>query len=159
MAKYSTTGKSEVAWVTTVSDYTAITAAEANAGVLGNTVLRAVPAVPRSFNQVDTATIDDKFEKRQVGTRGGDVAEFEILRDDSSEAFLDALAEDAVGFLVIARKGLATKGTFAVADEVDVFPATVGVNEDGSPGRNDADSMKVRLAITDTPERGYAIAS
>jgi len=159
MGKYSTPGKSEVAFATTASDYTAITAAEANAGTDLTSSLRNMPSLPRSHNQIDVATLDTKFEKRQVGTRGGDTGTIEILRDDSSETAYDALPEDATGYLIVARKGLATTGTFAISDEVDVFPITIGSVADGEPGRNDPDHAIISFEITDTPARGQTIAS
>ena len=85
MAKYAPPAKTEVFWVVTVSDYTSITAAEINAGTDLSTFVRNMPDLPRTANLVDVSTIDSKFEKRQVGTRGGDVASLEILRDDSAD--------------------------------------------------------------------------
>jgi len=157
MAKYSPPGKSEVAWVTTVSDYTSITAAEANAGTDLTTFIRTLPDIPRTGNTVDVATLDSKFEKRQVGTRGGDVLSLEILRDDATDTAYTTLVEDAAGYLVVARQGLATAGTYATSDIVDVFPATVLSKADGSPGRNDPDFAVVQMVITSDPDRNQTI--
>ena len=157
MAKYAPPNKTEVFWVVTVSDYTSITAAEINAGTDLSTFVRNMPDLPRTANLVDVATIDSKFEKRQVGTRGGDVASLEILRDDSADTAYTTLTEDSTGYLVLGRKGWATGGTAATSDIVDVFPVTIASVADGTPGRNEPDFAVVEMAITDDPDRNQTI--
>ena len=157
MAKYAPPAKTEVFWVVTVSDYTAITAAEINAGTDLSTFVRNMPDLPRTANLVDVSTIDSKFEKRQVGTRGGDVASLEILRDDSADTAYTTLTEDTAGYLVLGRKGWATAGTAATNDEVDVFPMTIASVADGTPGRNEPDFAVGEMAITDDPSRGQTV--
>lgn len=159
MARYATPGKSEAWWVPTIADPTAPTTAELNAGtdLTGDT--RVLPSVPRGLNTVDVADLSSKYEKRQVGTRGGDILEWEVFRDDATETGYDTLQEDTAGFMVLARQGLASPGTFGVGDVVDVYPATIGAAEDASPGRNDPDMTTVRLVATDDPNRKYALAT
>lgn len=159
MARYATPGKSEAWWVVTIADYNAPTAAELNAGVDLTGFSRVLPSVPRGLNTVDIADLSSKYEKRQVGTRGGDILTWEVFRDDATDTGVDTLTEDTAGFMVLARKGLATTGTFAIGDEVDVYPSTVGAAEDASPGRNDPDMSTVRLVATDDPNRGFALAA
>ncbi len=159
MAKYAPPGISEVHWVTTMSDPDTPTTSELNAGQDLTAFLRGMPNIPRALNLVDVATLDSKYEKRQVGTRGGDQIDVEFLRDDTADTAYTTLTEDTAGFLVLARKGLDTAGTFAVADEVDVYPATVGSVEDGQPGRNDPDFAVAHLVATADPNRGYALAT
>lgn len=157
MAKYAPPGVSEVAFTATASDYTAITVAECNAATDLTSYIRTLPDIPRTANLVDVATLDSKFEKRQVGTRGGDVISLEILRDNATDTAYTTLAEDTAGYLIVARKGLATAGTFATSDQVDVFPVTVASVADGAPGRNDPDFSVVELAVTSDPERNQTL--
>ena len=159
MAKYAPPGVSEVWWVTTISSPAAPTATELNAGVDLTSFVRTLPDVPRTGNTIDVATLDSKFEKRQVGTRGGDVATIEILRDDASDTAYTTLAEDTAGYLCLSRKGLATAGTWAIADVVDVFAATVLTLADGNPGRNDPDFAVVEFVLTADPTRNFSVAS
>ena len=155
MAKYAPPAKTEVFWVITVSDYSAITSTEINAGTDLSTFVRNMPDLPRTANLVDVSTIDSKFEKRQVGTRGGDVASLEILRDDATDTAYTTLTEDTAGYLVLGRKGWTTAGTCTTGDEVDVFPVTIASVADGTPGRNEPDFAVVEMAVTDDPNRGY----
>ena len=159
MGKYSTPGKSEVHWVTTIGDPAAPTAAELNAGTTLTNDTPSMPTLPRNASTVDVAVLASKYEARQVGTRGGDLLSLRLLRDDGTETALAAVPEDATGFLVIARKGLATPGTFAIGDEVDVYPSDVASNADGTPGRNEADFIEVQLVATADPTRQFSIAA
>lgn len=159
MAKYSHPGVAEVWWVTTIAVPTAPTSAELNAGVDGSGDTTTTPTLPRAAGIVDVATIDNKYEKRQVGTRGGDLLSWNVLRDNATETFFDAVVEDTAGFLCVSRKGNATQGTWAVADEVDVYPSTIAAVEDGVPGRNEADFAVIQAVATDDPTRGFAIAA
>lgn len=157
MAKYAPPAKTEIFWTLTASSYTAMTAAEVNAGTDLSTFVRNMPDIPRTANLVDVATIDSKFEKRQVGTRGGDTLTLEILRDDSADTAYTTLTEDTAGYLILGRKGWTTAGTATTGDEIDVFPATIASSADGTPGRNEPDFAVVNMAITDDPSRGQTI--
>ena len=159
MGRYATPGKSEAHWVITIADPAAPTATELNAGVDLTGFTRALPSVPRALNTVDIANLSSKYEARQVGTRGGDVLGWTVFRDDTTDTAVETLTEDTAGFMVLARKGLAAPGTFAIADKVDVYPATVGSQADTSPGRNDADMQDVSLVATADPTRDFAIAA
>ena len=159
MAKYGPAGVSEVWWVTTIALPAAPTAIELNAGVDLTSFVRTLPDVPRSGNTIDVAVLSSKFEARQVGTRGGDVATIEVLRDNATDTAYTTLAEDTAGYLVLARKGLATASTFAIADVVDVFSATVLTLADGNPGRNDPDFAVVEFVLTADPTRAFSVAA
>lgn len=154
-AKYAPPGFTKISWVTTLT-ITAPTAAQLNAGTRLETFVKTMPNLPRSANLVDVATLDSKYEKRQVGTRGGEVVTAEFLRDGTTDTAYTTLAEDTVGFFVVARKGIA--GTvYAAADKVDIFPATIASLVDGTPGRNDADFFVSEMVVTDTPNRNVSV--
>ena len=159
MGKYSHPGVAEVWWVTTIADPAAPTATELNAGEDGSDDVTTTPTLPRAPGIVDVAVLSSKYEARQVGTRGGDILTFNVLRDDVAETFYDAVTEDTAGFLCISRKGNATQGTWAIADEVDVYPATIASVEDGVPGRNEADFAVISAVATVDPTRGFPIAA
>ncbi len=159
MGRYATPGKSEAHWVVTIADPLAPTATELNAGVDLTGFTRALPSVPRALNTVDIANLSSKYEARQVGTRGGDVLGWTVFRDDVADTGAETLTEDTAGFMVLARKGLALAGTFAIADKVDVYPATIGSQADQSPGRNDADMQDISLVATSDPTRDFALVA
>ncbi len=161
MAEYAPPEVSEVHWVTTIAAIATPTSTELNAGQDLTAFVRNMPDLPRTLNLVDVANLSSKYEARQVGTRGGELLSLEILRHKApaDDTAYTTLAEDTVGFLVVARGGLATAGTFAIGDRVDVYPATVGSLVDGTPGRNDPDTATAQLVATAAPNRAYALAS
>lgn len=154
-AKYAPPGFTKIAWVTTVT-LAAPTAAQLNAGTRLETFARTMPNLPRSANVVDVATLDTKYEKRQVGTRGGEVISCEFLRDGTTDTAYTTLAEDTAGYFVVARKGIAG-ATFAAGDKVDVFPAVVASQVDGTPGRNDPDFFICEMVVTEAPNRNVTV--
>ena len=160
MATYITPGLSEIVWVTTISDTTAITAAEANAGIDITPFVVEMPTIPRATNLSDNTDISSTFESRNIGTRGGDVLDVIIKRHKAvgDDTAYTTLSEDTVGFLLVGRQGLAAAGTWATNDRYDVYPATVSSLEDGGPGRNDIDTATVHLAVTSEPVRDDVIA-
>ncbi len=155
MATYITPGVSEVAWVTTIADAAVMTAAEANAGVDLTPFVTGMPTIPRGTNLSDNSDLSSTFESRNVGTRGGDLIDVIGKRHVASgdDTFYTTLTEDTVGFLAVARQGLAAAGTWAANDRYDVFPATVSSLEDGTPGRNDIDTVIAHLVVTTAPDR------
>lgn len=157
MAKYSTPGLSEVWVVNTVSDYTAVTAAEANAGTDITSFIRTLPDIPRTANTVDVAVLSSKFEARQVGTRGGDMLTIEVLRDTVTDTAWTTLTEDLATYLLVARKGLASAGTWATSDVCDVYPITIASRAHGSPSRNDPDFGVISAVITADPDLDQTI--
>ena len=159
MGRYATPGKSVAFWVITVADPDAPTATELNAGVDLTGFTRTLPSVPRALNTVDIANLSSKYEARQVGTRGGDVLGWTVFRDDVTDTGVETLTEDTAGFMALGRKGLATPGTWAIADKVDLYPATVGSQADTSPGRNDADMQDISLVATADPNRDFALVA
>ncbi len=161
MATYITPGVSEAAWVTTIAVPALPTATECNAGVDLTAFTVAMPTVPRGTNLSDNSDLSSTFESRNVGTRGGDLIDWTIKRHKATgdDTAYTTLAEDTVGFLVLARQGLAAAGTFAIGDQIDVFSCTVSSLEDGTPGRNDIDTAIVHLVVTAAPTRGVAIAA
>lgn len=157
--RYAPPGISEVHWVTTIAVPGVPTAIELNAGVDITPDFADIPDIPRTGNTVDVADLSSKFDKLQVGTRGGDVVTVAVFRNPASEVAYDTLLEDVVGFLIVARGGLATAGTFAIADVIDIYPATVLSQADPAPGRNAATMADVELVITDDPTRNFAVAA
>ena len=152
---YAPPGITVASWVTTVT-LSAPTAAQLNAGTRLETFMRSMPNIPRAANLVDVATLDSKYEKRQVGTRGGEVITAEFLRKGGADTAYTTLTEDLAGYFVVARTGIAG-ATYAAGDEVDVYPAVIASIVDGTPGRNDPDFFTAEMVVTDTPVRNITL--
>lgn len=160
MVRYVPEGTVEIALVTTASDYTAITAAECNAGLDVTTQMVGDIDLPFSGEVVDAADMSSRLNKTAPGDYGGTAGSFTIHKEKASgdDGAWTAFARDVIGYLVIAVRGLATPGTFAVADRVDVWPITV-LSRSNQYARGTTLRTEIRVAITNDPAEDYAIAS
>lgn len=148
----------EVHWVTTIAILTAPTSAELNAGIDLTGDSRGVPSIPDTGNVADTADLSSKFNKRQAATHGGDNATLECYMDDDGvDLAYETLVRGTAGFLVVAWHGLAAAGTFAIADDVWVYAATIISRGIGVPGRDEVEFFVSEMAITDDPTEKFAL--
>lgn len=159
MARVNPPGTVEVAWMTTVSDYTAPTAAELNAATDLTGFCRGVPSIPETGNTADISDLSSGFNKRQAASYGGDNLTLECYMDDTTDTAYTTLTRGTSGYLVVAWYGLATAGSFAISDEVWVYPTTVISRGVGTPGRDEAEWFVSEQAITDDPAEKYTVAA
>ncbi len=152
-------GTAEVAWVASISDKDAPTAAELNAGVDLTGFVRGLPNIPETGNTADISDLSSGFNKRAAASYGGDTLTLEAYMDDGTDTAYDTLIRGTAGHVVVADYGLATTGTFAVADEVWVYPVTIISRGKGVPGRDEDEFFISECAITDVPNEKYAVAS
>ncbi len=93
---------------------------------------------------------------------GGNQATLTFHREKplASDTIWTALPRGTTGYVAIAPRGLATKGTWAVADDVDVFPVEV-ITRNPSNLADDGNTQQftVELAITGEPEYDYQLAA
>ena len=159
-ARLVAAGTAESHWVTTISDVLLPTAAELNAGVDLTGFARNIPSLPETGNTADTADLSSLFNKRIAADHGGDNAGIDFyMDDDGTDLAYTTLPRATAGFLVIPFYGLATKGTFAVADLVWVYPAEVITRAIGQPGRSEAEFFTSEMARTSDPTERFAIAA
>lgn len=159
MARINYPGVAEAVWVTTTTDYTIMTASEANAGTDLTGFVRGVPSIPETGNTADTADLSSKFNKRIAASFGGDNLSMTIYLDDVTDTAYELLTRSTSGYLVVAWYGLATPGTFAIGDDIWIYPAQVLSRPVDPVGRDDAAVSTVEIAITDVPEEKFAIAA
>lgn len=153
-------GVLELAHVTTIADYTAMTAAEGNAGqFLTDFLTDGGVTTPFDGSIVDAADMSSKFNKTAAGTFGGQPLSLEFYRDDAADTAYIQLPRGTAGYIVIARFGLATPGTFAVSDVIDVWPIEVITRNPADVVRNEMQRFTVECAVTDVPEEQFSIAA
>jgi hypothetical protein len=160
MARKIGAGVLEVAYVLTISDYTAMTAAEGNAGTfLTGFLTDGGLSTPLDGSIVDAADMSAAFNKTASGTFGGQPLTLELFRDDSADTAWTTLARGTIGHIVVVRFGLATPGTFAVADVIDVWPIDVITRNPVDVARNEMQRFTAEMATTDVPAEDFAIAA
>jgi hypothetical protein len=160
MARRIGAGVLEIAYVATIADPAAMTAAEGNAGTFLTLFLAdGGLATPLDGSIVDAADMSSAFNKTASGTYGGQPLTAEFFRDDAADTAWTTLARTTTGFLVISRFGLATPGTFAIADVVDVWQIEVVSRNPVDVARNEMQRFTVECAVPAVPTEDFAIAA
>ena len=160
MTRYVPEGTVEVYWVTTIADYLVPTSTELGAGVDITAFMAGDLVLPFSGQTADAADMSSRFNKTVPGDVGGDAGTFTIHKEKlaADDTAYTTLPPGTLGFLCVAGRGLATPGTWAVADVVDVWPAEVISNEI-IYARNTSLRAAVELSITDTPNEDFPLAA
>ncbi len=160
MTRYVFEGTGEVHLVPTIAVAGAPTAAELNAGtdltgsMVGDLVL------PFEGTPVDAGDMSSKFNKQASGDEGGTPGSFTIHKEQllAADTVFTALAKGTVGYLAVSQRALATGGTWAVADEVDIWPIEVN-GRVVIYGRGTNQRAAITVAITDEPTEGFVVAA
>lgn len=159
MPRINPPGTMEVYSVVTLTDYTAPTTAQLNTNVDLTSFCRGVPSIPETGNTADTSNLSSTFNSRIAASRGGDNLTIELYLDDTTDTAYDTLVLGFDTHIVVARYGLATPGTFAIGDEVWVYPVEVIARPLGTPGRDEPDFFTAEMAITNPPADKFSIAA
>jgi hypothetical protein len=155
MAKYIAAEKSEVWFVPAISDATAPTVTELDAGTRLTDYMTGGFSADFSSNLVDAGTLDDAFNTTVAGTYGGGTNTLSgLLRDNASDTAWDALPRGTAGFLVT-QAGSSTGTAWASGDVVDaIFPAEVVSRQYPDLTRDSLVTFDVDYAITAVPTYG-----
>jgi hypothetical protein len=161
MTRYIGPESVEVWWVTTVSDPLAPTSAELNAGVDLTGFLVADGAdFPQSARTVDASDGSSRRDKVIAGTYGGDEATLTAHREaaQADDTAFTTLPAGTIGYVAIAARPLATAGTWATGDEVDLWPAEVINRENANlMSRTATQQFTAGLAITGDVTEDYSL--
>ena len=160
MARKIGAGVLELAYVLTVSNLLAPTAAELNAGTfLTGFLTDGGLATPLDGSIVDSADMSTAYNKTAAGTFGGQPLTIELYRDDSADTAWTTLARETLGHIAIARFGLATPGTWAIADVVDLWKIDVMTRNPVDVARNEMQRFTAEMAVPEVPTEDFAIAA
>lgn len=160
MTRYVFEGTGEVWLVPTISSGGAPTATELNAGTDLTEQLVGDLVLPFDGTTADSADASSKFNKTVSGDFGGASGSFTIHKEQllADDTVFTALPRDTTGYLCISERGLATSGTWAVDDEVDIWPIEV-MSREVIYGRGNTQRAVVTVAITDVPTEGFVIVA
>ena len=160
MARRIGAGVLELSYVLTIGTPAAPTAAELNAGTfLTDFLTDGGLATPLDGSIVDAADMGAAFNKTASGTFGGQPLTLELFRDDSADTAWTTLARGTTGFIVIARFGLATPGTYAIADVVDIWTIDVVTRNPVDVARNEMQRFTAEMAVTAAPTEDFPVAA
>ena len=151
----------EAYYVATIADINAPTTTELNVNTrLDGSMTDGGVTRPLDGSLVQGGDMGSKFNKTSSGTYGGQILSMEFYREfDGTEAVYSALARGTTGYAVFAPGGLASPGTFAVADEVEVWAIEVLSRNPNPVVRNENQTYTVQCAVPEVPNLDYALAT
>lgn len=116
---------------------------------------------PLDGSIVDSADMGSKFNKTASGTYGGQPVTAEFYRDfpAAGDTAWATLPRGTNGYFIIARGGLATPGTFAIADEIESWQIEIVTRNPADVARNEMQKFTVECAVPAVPLEDFAIAA
>jgi hypothetical protein len=153
-------GMTKVAWVTSIANTHAPTAAELNAG--NDWTQRVTPdglKTDPTTADVNTSSLASQFDTNQPG-RTSYVCEVTFKRgtlgapDDQPKA---TLTKGAVGFLVV-RRGAPYANPFATGDVVEIYPVACGEPANVAPTANEVMKFTSPMKVTSDPSTAASVA-
>jgi len=161
MVRYVPEGNIEFSYVAAISVPAAPTSTELNGGVDLTAFSVGDLDMPFEGSTADAADLSSRFNKTAPGDYGGQAgsATFykeKLLADDTAWTTLPI---GTTGYLVVATRGLAIPGTFAIADVVTIYTIEVLSRSIAGQARNTTTRFQVQFAITEEPTEDYAIVA
>lgn len=152
-------GKTRVAWLSTVANINAPTAAELTAGA--DYTKRITPdglKVDPTTADVDTSSLASKFDTKTAGRVGYDT-EVTFKRGDNptDDAPYSTLKYGVSGYLAV-RRGIDATTAWTAGQKVEVYPITCGEPANNSPAANEVMKFTSPMKVTDPPATAATVA-
>jgi hypothetical protein len=152
-------GKTRVAWVSSIANINAPTAAELTAGM--DLTPRITPdglKVDPTTADVDTSSLASTFDTMEVGRIKFD-NELTLKRGTTGPEDLpySTLVYGTHGYLVI-RRAIAYTTAWTAGQQVEVYPAVCGERANKSPAANEVTKYMVPIKVTSAPATNATVA-
>jgi hypothetical protein len=162
VAKFITAENAEVWWVPSISNTSAPTVTELNAGTRLSSFIRGGFQADFSSNLVDAAVITSAFNSTVAGTYGGGTNTITgLLYDDTTNTAWNTLPRGTAGYFVVSLAGTANQSGASWATgnvATGVFPAEVVSRTFPDLTRDALVEFNVEYAITSAPVYGATAA-
>ena len=159
MADLISDGNTKVAWVTSIANIQAPTAAELNAG--NDWTTRITPdglKTDPTTADVTTSSLASTFDTNQPGRRSY-VCEVTFKRGTTvqEDQPYTTLVYGTAGYLVV-RRGTLYSNAFATSDKVEVYPVTASEPQNVAPAANEVMKFTSSLKVTSDPATHATVA-
>lgn len=157
MADIVSDGMTKVSWVTTISNTSAPTTTELNAGVaLESFITPDGLNIDWSIDAVDTTALSSTFGAELPGRSS---ASIEVTMKDQGRdsAPWSTFASSPDGYLVV-RRNLAASTAWTSSQTIEVYPGQAGVRRPIAPAANELSRFSVGIMPTSAPVMGSVIA-
>lgn len=161
MSRYIADGILKIFHVAALASKTAPTVGElTGATELTGFVLPDGINLPLPAQQADSSDIGSSFEKRGIGTFGGDEGSLACFRDATADTAWDTLPRSTDGYLVVFRAGgSGVDGAPAASDACESWPIEVGSRVVQTPSRNQKTRFVATFSITAEPALDAVVAA
>lgn len=162
MAKYIAAENAEIWLVPAVSDVSAMTVVEGDAGTRLTGFIQGGFAADFAGNVVDSATLISAFNSTVAGTYGGGTSTISgILKDNSADTAWDALPRGTAGYFVVSNASHSqtqSGAAWTTGDIYDIFPCEVVSRGNPDYTRDALVTFDVEYSITSEPTYGGTAA-
>lgn len=161
MTRYVPEGTMEVWYVATVADPLAPESTELAAGVDLTKFCVGDLNLPFEGQTADSADLSSRFNKTVEGDFGGAAGSntFHKEKESADDTAWSTLPRGTAGYLAVAFRGLATPGTWAIGDSVDLWPIQILSRAMAQQARNTSTRFAVNIAIPDVPTEDFELVA
>lgn len=159
MADIPIDGKVRVAWVSTISDISAPTTTELNAGILLQTTMTAdgLMGFQPDTASVDTSSLASVFNTETNGRVAFSNMGLRLKKQTGTDTIWNTLVKDTAGYVVL-RRYVDQATAWASSDDVQVYPAICGETKDLDPEPNTLGRYEVPIKLTAEPDLRSSVA-
>lgn len=153
MADIPVDGTTKVAWVETIANRAAPTAAELNAGIDLTDFITADGLIGYAAEtaEIDNSSLASTFDTKLPGRASYSGSMFRLKKQTGVDAVYDTLIRNAIGNVVV-RRYVDQGPAFAAGDELQVYPTQCGEIQHIDPEANTVGRYEVPTMVTTEPE-------
>lgn len=159
MAEQTTDSKTRVAYVGSISNKSAPTTSELNAGILLSSVM--TPDGLAGFRpetaDVDTSSLDSDFSGNTNGRVSYSGTMLRFKKQTGTDTVYDTLTMNTEGFIVV-RRSIAASTAWTASQKVEVYPIICGETARIDPEPNTLERYEIPLKVTSKPTLRATVA-
>jgi hypothetical protein len=161
MADIIVDGMTRVAFVPTIANVAAPTAAELTAGTYLGTVLTAggMEGFEASTGEVDNTSYDSRFDTRLPGVSAYSGTRLILKKQTGTDTVFTTMTTFGTTGYIVIRDALDKDTAFAAAQKVNIYPITTGDWDYMSRERNSVLRYWVATPIRSEPEKNATVAA
>jgi hypothetical protein len=159
MGDITVDGKTRVAYVASISNPAAPTAAELNAGILLHSTMTpdGLTGFEAETADVDNSALDSTFDTVTNGRDSFSSTGVMLKKQSGTDTIFDTLTRDTTGYIVV-RRYIAASTSWAASQKVSVFPIICGQTKEPAPEKNSVAKYFVPTKITSSPSLRATVA-
>lgn len=152
MADIISDGNTRVAWVTSISNTSAPTAAELNAGIVLQSTMTpdGLSGFQPTTADVPNRKLDSTFNTVDTGTVSFSNVELRFYKQSGTDTIYNTLIRGTAGYVAV-RRSAPAGGVFATSDKVQIYPAKCGETSWMDPEQDTEERYAIPIKITSQP--------